>query len=154
MIIFASCLWSFSHFSANKTLFPFKNDCDSNLKQFLEENIRKVFINVVACFTAVMCQSYARSLLSAFLSSLLYWGIISLESLYWNVHSYKKSNGDRATPIKYKTNLSQGPKAQLVLFMISAQKSIILSSYFYIKKNNHWTDPAWYFGGFFYLSFD
>lgn len=58
---------------------------------------------------------------------------------------------NRATPIKYKTNLTQGLKAQLVLFMIPSLKSIILSYYFCIKENNHSTDPAWYFGGFFYL---
>lgn len=70
----------------------------------------------------------------------------SLESLHWICALGMKAmvklvQINRTTPIKYEANLSQEPKAQLVLFVTALLKLIILSHYFYMRKIKHWNDP-------------
>lgn len=82
----------------------------------------------------------------------------SLELLHW-IHApvmkamVKLVQINRTTPIKYKANLSQEPKAQLVLFVIALLKLIILSHYFYIRKIKHWNDPVWHLEDFYLCIF-
>lgn len=60
---------------------------------------------------------------------------------------------NRTAPGKCKANLSQEPKAQLVLFVIALLKLIILSHYFFIGKIKHWNDPGWHLEDFYLCIF-
>lgn len=59
----------------------------------------------------------------------------------------------RTAPGKCKANLSQEPKAQLVLYVIALLKLIILSHYFYIGIIKHWNDPVWHLEDFYLCIF-